>query len=119
VLAAHRLATLLAAAALITAPATAFAQGAGDQQYQDPFGGQQSGSGTQTTPNVQQTPPPLAPTVSTPSGSAGTPASPGTSSAQPGSLPNTGADARLLAAFGLGLLIAGIGLRLRTADERF
>lgn len=115
-LAPRRLATLLAAATLAAAPAAAHAQGAGDQQYQDPFGGEQSGGGSQTTPNVDQAPQ-LTPSVSTPS-SSGTGAT-GTSSPQAGSLPNTGADARLLAAFGLGLLLAGIGLRLRTADERF
>jgi LPXTG-motif cell wall-anchored protein len=116
----RRLAPLLVAAAFAAAPAAAFAQGAGDQQYQDPFGGGSGsgGGGSQPTPNVTQTPQ-LSPSVSTPSASSGAGSAGTSSSAQAGSLPNTGADARLLGAFGLGLLLAGIGLRLRTADERF
>jgi len=35
------------------------------------------------------------------------------------SLPNTGTDARVLGLTGIALLLLGIGLRLRTADERF
>ena len=37
----------------------------------------------------------------------------------PTTLPNTGADARVLGLTGIALLLLGIGLRLRTADERF
>lgn len=42
-----------------------------------------------------------------------------TAPAQTGQLPDTGADARLVAVLGAGLLLSGIGLRLRTTDERF
>jgi LPXTG-motif cell wall-anchored protein len=122
---------------------SALAQGAGDQQYQDPFGGTggsgSSGSGgskTQTTPSgsIQ----PLSPSPQTSgsgssgsngsssgSGSAGASAS-GTAAAPPstapqatGSLPNTGLDTRLLLLGGAVLLLAGLGLRLRSAPERF
>lgn len=39
--------------------------------------------------------------------------------AETGELPDTGADARTLALLGAGLLLSGVGLRLRTTDERF
>lgn len=56
--------------------------------------------------------PQLAPTVTTPSASpAKTPSK--------SQLPNTGVDARLLAAVGLALLLCGVGLRMRSADEEF
>ena len=35
------------------------------------------------------------------------------------SLPTTGLDGRLFGLLGLSLLVSGIGLRMRTADERF
>lgn len=126
----HRpLAAVLCAIVLAGAglPASASAQsggGAGDDQYQDPFASSQtvttkskprtvrSGNGLSQTPNL---------------GSAGA----GTAAAGPSApaaaapalsgrpLPNTGSDPRLLVLAGLALLLAGIGLRLRTADETF
>ena len=52
----HRIAAALAGLALAVAPAAAHAQGgAGDQQYQDPFGAGQ----TQTAPKAQQPSAPL------------------------------------------------------------
>jgi LPXTG-motif cell wall-anchored protein len=135
----RRIAALLAVACLgVAAPVTpALAQGAGDQQYQDPFGdsGSDSGSsgsgssGTTTQPqdeNLQ----PLSPAPQNAgsgssagsSGSAGTSAgtaTPSTSPAATGSLPNTGLDTRLLLIGGAALLLCGLGLRLRSAPERF
>lgn len=125
-------ATVLAAAALI-APAVAFGQGAGgagDDQYADPLAGAGStpaatktsttsskgstgSNGLSKQPNLgidngtTQTPPN--------SGSTGS----GTSSTPSTGLPNTGSDPRLIILAGLSLLLAGTGLRLRTADEDF
>lgn len=53
-------------------------------------------------------------------GSSGTGGSGGAPTpAEAGELPRTGADAWLVALLGTGLLVTGVGLRLRTADDRF
>jgi LPXTG-motif cell wall-anchored protein len=143
----RRIAALFAVLALgAFAPVTsALAQGAGDQQYQDPFGGSGSGSSgsagsgssgssgskAQTTPggNIQ----PLSPSPQTSgsgssgsssgsgsAGASGTGSSAATAAPQAaGSLPNTGLDTRLLLLGGVVLLLVGLGLRLRSAPERF
>jgi LPXTG-motif cell wall-anchored protein len=118
------MAILLSAAAL-TGPASAFAQGssgAGDNQYQDPFGGSSSPAKHSSSSKKS---------TATTSQSGGLSQNPnlGTSSTTPapatatttttGQLPNTGSDPRLIVLAGLALLLFGIGLRLRTADERF
>jgi len=120
-----RIAAFLASAALLLAPGAALAQsgGAGDQQYQDPFSGQQSGSGSsssgssgsgsssggsglsQSAPSSTGT---AAPTVTQGTGAA---------TAQGGQLARTGIDLRLLAGLGMLLLVAGIALR-RSGHER-
>jgi LPXTG-motif cell wall-anchored protein len=117
--------------------ASAYAQGAGDQQYQDPFGNSDSGSGSGSSGskgssgsgssgNSDLTPLSPAPQTSgsgtsgsgtasgTPSGTAAT-----TSPATTGTLPNTGLDTRVLLLAGAVLLLAGVGLRMRNAPERF
>jgi hypothetical protein len=126
---ARRLVTLLAVASLAAGvvPAAASAQddnGAGDQQYQDPFGSSQTSTpakkksatqaqgkkknGLSQTPNLGS------------SGTAG--ASAGSSSGSSGAgsleLARTGGAPGPLALIGVALLLGGIGLRLRTADER-
>jgi LPXTG-motif cell wall-anchored protein len=100
--------------------------GAGDQQYQDPFGGSTKtttsktkttpsktsgkGNGLSSTPNLGS------------SGSSGTSAAPATSTTAAGSgaseLPRTGEDVAVVALIGLVLLLVGFGLRLRAADDR-
>jgi LPXTG-motif cell wall-anchored protein len=137
--AARRIFLLLVVACLGAAvPVTfALAQDAGDQQYQDPFGGSGTSTtkgSTKTTPNAQTTPSgnlqPLSPSPqSTGTGSTGSSGSSGTTtpstSAAPApaaagqGLPNTGADARMLLLAGGALLLIGLGLRLRSAPERF
>jgi hypothetical protein len=136
----RRIAALLAVACLgVAAPVTpALAQGAGDQQYQDPFGNSGSGSSgsgsgsskpkTQTNQSGSDIAP-LSPAPQTAggssSGSSGTAGSAGSgtttapSPAATGSLPNTGLDARVLLLGGVALLLFGLGLRLRSAPERF
>ena len=85
-------------------PSAALAQSAGDDQYQDPLGGS-----TQTTPST-----PSRPAQSGGGGSA--PSTPAQAPKATRSVPlaRTGFDARIPAAAGLVLLIAGATLLLRT-----
>jgi hypothetical protein len=116
----HRIAAALAGLSLAVVPAAAHAQnGAGDQQYQDPFAG---GGQTQTAPKAQQPSAPLSqapPVASAPATPA--PQAAKTATAAPvaqGQLPRTGLDVRLVAAAGLVLLLAGVALRLGLAHGR-
>jgi hypothetical protein len=117
----HRIAAALAGLTLAAAPAAAHAQnGAGDQQYQDPFAG---GGPTQTAPKAQKPSAPLAqapPATVAPAAPAPRAAT-ATATAAPaaqGQLPRTGLDVRVVAGAGLVLLLAGIALRLRLAHGR-
>jgi LPXTG-motif cell wall-anchored protein len=123
---------------------SAFAQGAGDQQYQDPFGDSgsgssgsgssgsgssgSSGSGSSGSSDGNLDPLSPAPQTSgsgtsgsgTSSGTAGTSGTGATTSpAASGTLPNTGLDTRVLLLAGAVLLLVGVGLRMRNAPERF
>jgi LPXTG-motif cell wall-anchored protein len=116
---------------------SAFAQGAGDQQYQDPFGNSSSGSGSSGSSGSGSSGSkgssdgslqPLSPSPQT-SGGSGTTNGSGTagssatgtttSPATAATLPNTGLDTRILLLAGAVLLLAGVGLRMRNAPERF
>ena len=113
--------SLLIVAALLcalAAPSAAFAQGAGDEQYQDPFGDEQS----QAEPTPTATPAPsqpapsqaaTAPTATPSTAQAPTQAAPAPAPAPApaGELPRTGADATWLALAGFALLAAGLALR--------
>ena len=110
-----RLAACLAALALF--PASALAQGAGDDQYSDPFG---SGEDEQ---QAQPTPAPRAPAATpAPAQPAQTPApgqpAPAATPAPPSgpTLPYTGFKDWLVAAGGVLLLGAGITLRVRLRE---
>jgi LPXTG-motif cell wall-anchored protein len=102
-------------------PSAAFAQGAGDEQYQDPFGDEQV---QQEQPRAAQDDDGLsdAPPVDEDDGQepAPPPAEPDDDPAEQNeresALPNTGSDPRLLAFAGLLLVLIGVGLRLRTID---
>src|SRR4051794_19800526 len=128
VFAPRHLIAVLAAAAL-AAPSSALAQGAGDDQYQDPFA-----SAPKTTksppaasnqraqagqPSLSNQPP--ATTNTAPSQSQqSAPASSAPAQAAPAAgsqLPYTGYEIPGMALMGLGLFGIGIGLRLRTLDE--
>jgi LPXTG-motif cell wall-anchored protein len=143
----RRIVVLLVVALLgVGAPVTAaYAQGAGDQQYEDPFGGDDGssgsngsgssgsggGGGSNSDSNGDIEPITPAPQTSgggtsgsgAPSGTAGTaPSGTATSPTAPaatGQLPNTGLDTRVLIIAGAVLVLAGLGLRLRNAPERF
>jgi LPXTG-motif cell wall-anchored protein len=101
----------------LAAPSAALAQGAGDEQYQDPFGDEQS----QPEPTATATPAPAqsapAPTA-TPSAAQAAPAQPAPAQTSAGQLPRTGADAGWLALAGAVLLAAGIALRRRAHHQR-
>ena len=120
---------VLLVALVLALPATALAQGAGDNQYQDPFSGQggsnrsSSGSGSRGSGSGSS------------SGSSSSGSSSGSSSSSSGSsssssgdsqlsgsppagqagrtLPATGGQPVTLALLGAGLLLAGVGVRLR------
>ena len=118
----RRLATLALAASLAL-PAVAHAQGgAGDDQYQDPFGnsGASSGSGSNSGSggggSNQSNPPPLSsapPAASAPAPTTTTVPAASAATAQGAQLAATGADPMLVALLGAGLVMGGAGLRLR------
>ena len=114
-----RIAAFLASAALLLAPGAALAQsgGAGDQQYQDPFSGQQSGSGSSSGSSSGGSG--LSQSAPSSTGTAGPTVAQGTgaATAQGGQLARTGIDLRLLAGLGMLLLVTGIALR-RSGHER-
>jgi LPXTG-motif cell wall-anchored protein len=123
---ARSVAIALSAAALAV-PSAAFGQGtsgAGDDQYEDPFdnGGNtptQTTTGSQAGDDTLTQDPDLGGSPASSGSSSGTTTTPATSGTTTGSLPNTGSDPRLLILAGLALLLSGLGLRLRTADEIF
>ena len=104
----HGLAVALVSLAL---PAGAYAQGAGDDQYSDPFG-------ADATPTA--TPKPAATPAPAPAQAAATPAPATGAKATPtppaNTLPYTGVDAWPLALGGVLLLGAGVTLRARLRD---
>lgn len=126
---ARSVAIVLSAAALAV-PGAALGQGssgAGDDQYEDPFEnggattgqtttGSQTGGGGSTLSDAPDLGGSTAgATTTTPDPTA----APVTAGIAGGTLPNTGHDPRLLILAGLALLLSGLGLRLRTADEIF
>ena len=129
----RRLICLLAL--ILALPSAAFAQGAGDDQYQDPFGDEptsqqdggelgddppsdggsdddEGGSGSSGgSGGVPDVPAPQGPTGLGP-GTSGAEAT----RADPSALPYTGSDPRPLLLVGAAFLLGGVGLRLRTID---
>lgn len=106
-------------------PSAAFAQGAGDEQYQDPFGDEQAqqGGGGQSRaaqddglsdePPVDGGEQPAPAPEPEPEEPAPAPDGPARDES---ALPNTGSDPRILAFAGLLFVLIGVGLRLRTID---
>jgi LPXTG-motif cell wall-anchored protein len=124
----RRLVPLLAALVLAVVPAGAQAQGgAGDDQYQDPFAGEEAPARERAQtpdsgdePGLSEEPPTPAPSAPAPTpapeGGETAPGTPTPPAAATG-LPNTGFEVPGLALLGLGLLLSGLGLRLRTVDD--
>ena len=109
----RRASAVVAAALALGVPAPALAQSVGDEQYRDPFAGEEQpqDDGTEDTAPAAPTPAPApAPAPAAPTGSA--PVEPTATTA--GTLPRTGAEAAWVAAAGLLMIAGGIGLR-RTA----
>jgi hypothetical protein len=106
---------LALAVPVVAAPATSFAQSAGDDQYVDPFqddnggggGGNQGNQGNQgnSTPSDQQS------VAQAPADSSGTAGATATESAQNDSLPRTGLPMGPIVAVGVILLGGGFALR--------
>ncbi len=108
-----RTSAVLAAALALGAPAPALAQSVGDEQYRDPFAGEEQApdSGGEN-PAPAPAPAPSSPTPAPAPSTSTTPAEPTATTA--GTLPRTGAEDAWIAAAGLLLIAAGAGLR-RTA----
>jgi LPXTG-motif cell wall-anchored protein len=108
----HRIACLLAAGALML-PAAAQGQSAGDEEYQDPFGGD-----AQEQPEPTPAPEPAASDDGAPQSAQTAPAPTATTAqsvpAAQEQLPRTGADEGLVALAGGVLLASGLALRRRT-----
>jgi hypothetical protein len=105
----------LAAALLLAAPAPALAQSAGDEQYEDPFAGEQQGQAQE--PEATATPAPAEPAPAPPPESDPPPAPAEQPAAQPTELPRTGLDAGPVLAIGAVLLAGGVALRARVRDR--
>jgi LPXTG-motif cell wall-anchored protein len=122
-LASRRRLAALAVAGLLAAPAAALGQSAGDDQYEDPFAGEDQqeqpspdtpvddGGGTQPAP-VEPAPAPAATGQEPAPAESGTPATAGQEQ-----LPNTGADAGAILLAGSLLLAGGVALRLRVRER--
>jgi hypothetical protein len=110
------LTSIAVALLLAIVPATAFADGAADDQYQDPLA-----APTQPKqPKKAATAPTSAPAAT--SAPAGTSTQTSTSATQQTSvsrqeLPRTGAPAGLIGLGGAGLIACGLALRRRTAEQ--
>jgi hypothetical protein len=125
----------LAAAVTLVAPATAYAQSAGDEQYQDPFAGEdqgqsqdgsndqgqsQGGSDDGSGPAAEPAPAAPGPATAAPAAEA---APGGDTSAAPAAtaagsqLAYTGADAGAVLLAGSLLLASGVALRVRLRER--
>ena len=117
----RRIAAVVASLAVALAPAAARAQdGAGDQQYTDPFAGQSqpkpkpkptAPAQQQTQPAQQQT----QPQTTTPAPAAAPAATAQQTGPSSRELPRTGFDVIPVALVGVALVLAGLALRRRSA----
>jgi LPXTG-motif cell wall-anchored protein len=101
----------LTVALVLAAPGAAFAQSAGDEQYEDPFAGDQE----QATPTPAPEPDtPVSSDDGTPVAAQATPTpAPGSEAAAQEQLPRTGNDPIMPAVAGFWLLLGGVALRAK------
>src|SRR4051794_645763 len=113
-----RHALALGATALALTPSAALAQGAGDDQYSDPFGSENEQATPTPTRAAPQATPAQAPPAATATASAPQPQATATPSGGGGAptLPYTGVDGWPVAITGTLLLGAGIALRARLRE---
>jgi LPXTG-motif cell wall-anchored protein len=114
----RRIAAVAVSLAVALAPTAARAQdGAGDEQYTDPFAGQ-----PQAKPKPKPKPKPVQPVPHQQLPSQQATQQPATSAQQPAAapreLPRTGFDVVPLALLGVALVLAGLALRRRAAHGR-
>jgi len=108
----------------LAAPSAALAQGAGDEQYEDPFGDEQSQqepAPTATPAPAQPTPAPAQPAPAQPAPAQPAPSTPAPAPALASAsqqLPRTGVDAGWIALAGAASLAAGLALRRRADLQR-
>jgi LPXTG-motif cell wall-anchored protein len=114
----RRIAALAVGLAVALAPAAARAQnGAGDEQYQDPFAGGSQQPAAKPKPKQQQQPTPVQPVPhqQLPSSQ---PSAQQATQQDPAELPRTGFDVIPLALVGVALVAAGLLLRRRASHGR-
>jgi LPXTG-motif cell wall-anchored protein len=123
----RRIAALTVSLAVALAPAAALAQnGAGDEQYQDPFAGgsQQPAPKPKPKPKPKQQATPVKPVPhqqvqsSQPSAQQAAPSAQQSTTDSGDELPRTGFDVVPLALVGVALVVAGLLLRRRAAHDR-
>jgi LPXTG-motif cell wall-anchored protein len=116
----NRIAALAVSIALAAAPAAARAQnGAGDEQYQDPFAGGSQQPAAKPKPKQQATPVKPVPHQQVQSSAQqAAPSAQQSSSDSRGELPRTGFDVVPLALLGVALVAAGLVLRRRANHGR-
>jgi LPXTG-motif cell wall-anchored protein len=113
--------TIAVAVSLALTPAAAFADGAGDEQYQDPLAAPTTPSKTTTTQSTTTTPATSAPAATTTPASTTAPTTTASTSTPAASstkeLPRTGTPAGLIGLAGAGLIVVGGVLRRRIAAQ--
>jgi LPXTG-motif cell wall-anchored protein len=108
----------LTAALVLGLCGPAWGQGAGDEQYQDPFGDEdgQSEAPAQPEPEAEEPAPAATPPTAPPAQPAQTPPAP-EGDGGGDQLPYTGAETGLIALAGAALLASGLALRRRSSSR--
>ena len=111
------LTSLLVALLLALPPAAAFADGAGDNQYQDPLAAPTTPSKTTKKKAATTAPATTTPAATTAPTATTAPAAAAPAATKAKELPRTGAPANLIAIAGASLIALGAVLRRRTTTQ--